>query len=75
MVSTLQVKGLRSLAGIHPRSPGNSEAENLGRMLLTLALLREDMAAACCCVPLSLVRGSCLLGQSQCGQAISLSRA
>lgn len=34
---------LRSLAGTHPRSLGDSEAENLGLMLLLQAPRREDM--------------------------------
>lgn len=50
MVSIFQVKKLRSLAGTHPRSPGDSEAENLGLMLLMQALLREVTAVVCCCI-------------------------
>lgn len=50
MAIILQVKKLRSLAGTHPRSPGDSEAENLGLVLLMQALLREDLAAVCCCI-------------------------
>lgn len=51
MVPIFQVKKLRSLAGTHPRSPGDPEAENLGLMLFTQALLMEDTvlcAAARC---------------------------
>lgn len=45
MVPIFQVKRLRSIAGTRPRSSGDSEAENLGLMLLRQAFLREDMAA------------------------------
>lgn len=50
MVPIFQVRRLRGLAGTHPRLPGDSEAENLGLVLLTQALLREVTAAVCCCV-------------------------
>lgn len=50
VVPIFQVKKLRSLAGTHPRSPGDSEAGNLGLVLLMQALPREDMAAVCCCI-------------------------
>lgn len=60
MVPIFQVKKLRSLARTQPRSPGDSEAENLGLMLFMRALLRDDTAAVCCWTLLSLVRGGCL---------------
>lgn len=50
MVPIFQVRRLRGLAGTQPRSPGDSEAENLGLMILMQALLREVMAAICCSV-------------------------
>lgn len=50
MVSIFQVRGLRGLARTHPRSPGDSEAENLGLVMVVQALVREVTAAICCCL-------------------------
>lgn len=52
MVPIFQVRRLSSPAETQPRSPGDSEVENLGLLLSMQAPLGEDRAAICCCIGL-----------------------